>query len=339
MLSSKKAKGQSENLASTLSAQSEATDVTASAPRSRIRHLEVFWAVMRLGSQHKAAELLGMSQPAVSQLIRYIEIRFGLQLFARVKGRLIPTPEAQQLFKSVDEVMSRVADVERFARDLKRGIFGRLMLATVPGLSSSLLPEVLGTFIGKHKDTRVALKTLPTQVVIERVVNGQVDLGFVYGPIDAIAAEVIPIGQTEIVCVLPRTHALASCPYLEPKDLAEFPLITGSINPRWCQLVEEAFTTKGVERNVVCECSSSDLAYTMAANGAGVAVVPMIPLKRAHEKDLVVLQFRPQIALSVLALHSATVPLDKPALALIQWLKQASVDFQWQIGENKRKQK
>src|SRR3546814_20608094 len=60
------------------------------ARRMKFRHLEVFWAVMRTGSEHGAARLLGISQPGVSKLLRYAEASLGMTLFERAKGRLYP---------------------------------------------------------------------------------------------------------------------------------------------------------------------------------------------------------------------------------------------------------
>ena len=67
--------------------------------RFKLRQMEVFRAVMLTGSMNGAAKLLFVSQPAVSRLIAHAEQSLGLQLFARDKGKLTPTPEAQRLFE------------------------------------------------------------------------------------------------------------------------------------------------------------------------------------------------------------------------------------------------
>ena len=67
-----------------------------------LRQIEVFRAVMLAGSVNGAAQLLHVSQPAVSRLIAYTEQRLGFALFQRVRGRLHPTLEAQTLFHEVE---------------------------------------------------------------------------------------------------------------------------------------------------------------------------------------------------------------------------------------------
>jgi DNA-binding transcriptional LysR family regulator len=67
------------------------------------REIEIFRAVMLTGSTSRAAEKLDISQPAVSQAIRKLEENAGLKLFARMRGRLLPTQEATALMVDVDQ--------------------------------------------------------------------------------------------------------------------------------------------------------------------------------------------------------------------------------------------
>ncbi|MFN5723293.1 MAG: LysR family transcriptional regulator, partial [Betaproteobacteria bacterium] len=71
-----------------------------------IRDIEIFRAVMQAGSTSKAAVLLDVSQPAVSQAIKRFETSSELRLFDRVRGRLVPTREAQALLVEVDQYFS-----------------------------------------------------------------------------------------------------------------------------------------------------------------------------------------------------------------------------------------
>ncbi len=70
----------------------------------RLRHIEVFHAIYSCGSVTRAAEVLNVSQPSVSKVLAHAEQQLGYRLFDRIKGKLVPTPEADQLFTHVDEV-------------------------------------------------------------------------------------------------------------------------------------------------------------------------------------------------------------------------------------------
>ena len=64
----------------------------------RLRHIEVFHAVMQAGTVSGAAHLLHISQPAVTKVLQHAEAQLGFALFERVRGKFHPTPEALRLY-------------------------------------------------------------------------------------------------------------------------------------------------------------------------------------------------------------------------------------------------
>jgi DNA-binding transcriptional LysR family regulator len=297
--------------------------------RFRLNHLEVFWAVMRTGSQREAAGLLGLSQPAISKLLRHVEDQVGMPLFHRTKGRLLPTPEARMLFESVDDIFGRVDAAERLARDLKRRFSGQLTIVSVPGLSTSFVPETVGRFLKDQKDVRVGITGLPTAQVIDRVLKKQAHVGLLYGPIEATAAETAVLAEAHIVCALPEGHRLAERPVLTPEDLTDEPIISAAFMPVWGQLVERAFESAGLTRNIVANCANSDLAFRMAAEGVGIAVVPMSPARRDAPRVAVLRRFSPSIVLPVLLVYNRNEPLSQLTESLISWLRASTRDYVW----------
>src|SRR5690349_6640425 len=81
----------------------------------KLRHMEVFRAVMLTGSISAAAKMLYVSQPAVSKLIQYIEGRLAYRLFERINNRLVPTHEAQILYREVERVYQAALEVNECA--------------------------------------------------------------------------------------------------------------------------------------------------------------------------------------------------------------------------------
>ena len=76
----------------------------------RLRHIELFHAVLTTGSLTGAAHLLNISQPAASKALQHAEHQLGFALFARVRGRLEPTRNAQMLRPRVDRIMQELHD-------------------------------------------------------------------------------------------------------------------------------------------------------------------------------------------------------------------------------------
>ena len=69
----------------------------------RLRHIEIFQAIRQTGSVSAAAQLLHVSQPAVTKVLQHAELQLGFPLFLRVRGKLQPTPEALALEREVEQ--------------------------------------------------------------------------------------------------------------------------------------------------------------------------------------------------------------------------------------------
>ena len=87
----------------------------------RLRHIEVFNAVMHTGSVSAAARLINISQPAVSRTLQHAELQLGFALFQRSKGRLTPTSEALALLPHMEKLFGQLEEVQRLADSLRKG--------------------------------------------------------------------------------------------------------------------------------------------------------------------------------------------------------------------------
>lgn len=86
----------------------------------RLRHIEIFQAIRQAGSISGAAQLLHVSQPAVTKVLQHAEQQLGFALFLRVRGKLQATPEALELEREVDKVSESLQGVRRLAQSLRR---------------------------------------------------------------------------------------------------------------------------------------------------------------------------------------------------------------------------
>ena len=112
----------------------------------RLRQIEVFHAVYTHGSITNAAAALNVSQPSVSKVLAHAEQQLGYRLFDRVKGKLIPTPEAHQLFSHVRDVYEDVDRLRHVAVNLRDASGGRIRVASTPAFGLEILPRAIATF-------------------------------------------------------------------------------------------------------------------------------------------------------------------------------------------------
>jgi DNA-binding transcriptional LysR family regulator len=294
-----------------------------------VRHLEVFWAVMRSGNQHEAARLLGLSQPAISKVLRYTEDRIGVPLFRRIKGRLQPTQEGEIFFRAVDDIFSRLDAAERLARDLQRRLTGQVTLTTIAAFNAALVPRALGAFLRSQPLVRAGVKVLTPAEVVDRVANSQADLGLTFGPVDPTLVNTHTLCIVPVICAMPQGHRLADRTRLTAIDLEGERLISASERPIWGKMIEAAFATAGVRLSIAVECTQPDLALSMAEAGAGIAIVPSIPVRDDTTMSIHVCPFHPLVSIPLVAVTRAGRALPQSIELLLHHLQRMVRQVRW----------
>src|SRR6202040_1826623 len=191
-----------------------------------LRHMEVFHAIMRTGSVTGAARALNVTQPAVSAVLKHCESQLKMKLFARVSGRLQPTAEAKAIFPEVDAIFGRVDAVNALTQDLVGGRLGTLSIAAAFPIANGYLAKAVATFVAKRPNVRVALQSLTSPQVLDRVVNREVELGIAYEPVVSSEVETRVLMHAGIACVMAGDHPLARRKEVAVKDLEPYSIIT-----------------------------------------------------------------------------------------------------------------
>lgn len=125
-----------------------------------IRQVEAFRAVMMSGTASRAAELLGVTQPAISRSLAELERAIGFALFVRVRGRLVPTPEGQLFFQDVDRVFQGMESLRAAAIRIRSAGSGALRVASLASLGSTIVPAAIARFRREFPDATVTFRIL-----------------------------------------------------------------------------------------------------------------------------------------------------------------------------------
>lgn len=171
----------------------------------KLRHIETFRAVVLTGSASGAAQLLNVSQPVVSRVLQHAEQQLGFKLFERVKGRLVPTPEARRLYPDVERIFSDLERLRTTSRNLRLQSIGHLRIAATPSLAQSLLPAAIERMRRAHPGVVFELVTHHTTEMITAILTSSVDLGIVSAPPMAAGIVSAPIAQGNIVLAVPTS--------------------------------------------------------------------------------------------------------------------------------------
>ena len=142
----------------------------------RLRHIEVFQAIRQTGSVSAAAQLLHVSQPAVSKVLQHAELQLGFALFLRVRGKLQPTPEALLLEREVDKVTESLQGVQRLAQSLRREPGQRLRIGSTPALALALLPPVISEWTRRYPDINCELASAHSRELVQNLLMRELDV-------------------------------------------------------------------------------------------------------------------------------------------------------------------
>jgi DNA-binding transcriptional LysR family regulator len=281
-------------------------------------------AVSQWGSVTRAAPALGISQPAVSMLLRESADIAGFPLFVRRQGRLQPTAETRVLIADLDRIFDGVDRVNRLIEDMRDQKVGMVHIAATPTLADNLVPPAVAAFRKSRPHVRVTIHTMDNLSVVASVAREQVDFGLALSPPGWREGRVVELGSADLVCIVPKDHALAAKACLTPHDLADVPLISFSRSLPLGRLVEEMFRTAGVPQRISMEVTQSSLACALVRAGAGAAILDPFWLLNDYDHGIVKLRLEPSTPIAAHALFPPIGSLSRVALRLLASIQNAA---------------
>jgi len=284
-----------------------------------LRLLEIFEAVMRCQTTIDAAEELGISQPAVSTAIKKFEKQVGFNLFDRSGRVMKPTEEARLLLNEVEPVFALLRNIEGEIRDLRSTKSGRLRVAATPPLGHSALPEVLRNFLEERPGVTVRYDIRRLETVLESVETGAVEIGFVLGLEHHRDLEVIQLGESELVCVMPVGHPLCANDAITPADIAKHSFI--GLESNIGVTIRRAFHEAGVVHSPRAEVRYCHTACVLANAGIGVGIVDPYSAHFASSLNVELRPFHPKTPITAAAVIRSNANYSRVALEFIEAVK------------------
>ena len=241
-------------------------------------HLLSFRTVVDRGSFSRAAQELDVSQPAVSNHVRVLEARLGQKLLDRSRRGAEVTPAGKVVYAAAVRMLEMQEQLERDLSDTSEVVSGRLAVGSSTGPGELLLPRLCAQFASLYPDVSVALEVHDTQGVCERVLDGQVELGFVgaANPRRGLAFE--PVSTDELVLVTPPGHPLAARRTISADELRELPMISQQEGSGVRDVVEQALGADAARP--VMEMGLQQSAKAAVIDGLGVTVLSAAAVER-----------------------------------------------------------
>lgn len=269
---------------------------------------------MKSGTTSRAAELLGITQPAVSRSLADLEHVIGFSLFARVRNRLLPTPEAEVFFRDVEASFRGLDALRAAAARIRDRGTGELKIASLSVLGAALVPRAIKRFHKQHPDIKITLHVLLSREVRDLIVSGQFDVGLAADEIDVSGVPHQQFLSPPAMCVLPAKHKLAAKDVIGPKDLEGEPMIAYVPEDRSRQRMDRVFAKAGITPRIVVETIYGSTVCALVAEGVGVGLVNPYQHRDHVDPRIVLRRFEPEIAIKSLLI----LPPDRPKSVLVR---------------------
>ncbi|MDX3905342.1 MAG: LysR family transcriptional regulator [Pigmentiphaga sp.] len=296
------------------------------------RHLRVFAAVMKSRSLAEAALKLGVSEAAVSKLLRLLEQETGVALFDRSAGRLRPTAAARQWLPHAQRAAQQLDFALGMAYELGRGKRSRVTIAAHAPPLIAIVPQAIKRLRQDFPDVEVDLRVETPHDTLELVAHQEVDLGVTNQPLPQSASnldlcERRTVSEDLLVAALPPGHRLAGRSVVRPDDLHGETLIALPDDSPTTILVEATLNEAGVPVRAPVLARNSLAACALVREAVGIALINPLLLAKGIFPDIVLRPFRPRIVLWTEVYYSAVRPLAPEAAALVRQIESAAADL------------
>ena len=239
----------------------------------RLRHIEVIQAILQTGSITAAANLLHISQPAVSKTLQHAEQQLGFELFLRTKGRLLPTPEARILQREFDLLGDDLQRIRDLAANLRHQENHPLRLVCTPTLAQQLLPMSVSQWRTYYPNKICYLATHHTDGIKRALLLRECDLGFSLQPSDhpGIYSECLAQGCLQVIT--PEGWKLGARGVIDLADLAGQRMIGLDLKDPIGVLLSGQLERLTPPVQVFTRVQTYQLLLSMVASGEGIAIV------------------------------------------------------------------
>jgi DNA-binding transcriptional LysR family regulator len=244
-----------------------------------LRRVKTFVTVAEHGTISKAAQLLRITQPALSRQIGALEDEIGFRLFQREGRRLVLTVQGEHLLGDCRGLLSHAATVTERVQSLRRGEIRVLNIAASALTIEGFFPTFLPRYAEIYPDVRLNLVEARPAELLSMLERGEAHLAV--NPINVMNVDDHRFGSF----LLPHFEILAACApsldidgpdAIEIRRLVDHPLLLPNVSYATRELFDAACRLAGVRPNIFIESAAAHALLAFAEAGHGVAVIPSV---------------------------------------------------------------
>src|SRR6516225_6880814 len=238
-----------------------------------LNSLRLFLAVATHGGFSRAARVTGVSQPAISKAVRLLEQQGGAQLLVRAPSGVVLTEAGSLLLEHARALFAEERAAEEQLESLRGLLRGVLRVGASTTLAASFLPPILGELYRAHPGIDIRLLSANARTVVGAVLEHEVELGLVEGPIQDGRLEVRPWREDELLVLVGAGHPFARARKVTGPQLMEEPMVVREEGAGTRTVVLAALRRRRWTPRRTFEVNSTEAIKGLVAAGAGWAVL------------------------------------------------------------------
>ena len=263
------------------------------------RRLQVFHAVARQMSFTKAAEVLFMTQPAVTFQIKQLEESYDTRLFERGHGRISLTPAGELVLDYAERILSLSAELDARIKEMTGNLAGPLLIGASTTAAECMLPPILGEYKSRFPQVQAKLFVANSGAIEAQVAEHTLDVGLIEAPSHLPALLTEACCEDELIVIVSPRHPLAGTGQVSARQLLEHPYISRETGSGTREFSDIYFRKAGVRvenLKVEMELGSPEALKGVVAAGMGFAIMPKIAVeKEVKLGELVALPLEPRL--------------------------------------------
>lgn len=239
------------------------------------RQMQIFEAIVRLGSFTRAAEELFLTQPTVSTQFKKLSDTMELPLLDQSARQFKPTEAGEELYQAIRRIFDSLADLDTRMAELKGLRRGRLRLGVIT-TAKYFAPEILGDFCRQYPGVDVALKVTNRDRIFQRIQENEDDV-YILGqpPEKDLSVKAYPFAPNPMVVIAAKDHPLCSESDIPLERLAKEPFISREVGSGIRDTAMKMFAAHGLTPNIRMELGSNEAIKHAVVGGLGVAVLSL----------------------------------------------------------------
>jgi LysR family transcriptional regulator, transcriptional activator of the cysJI operon len=240
-----------------------------------INQLKIFYLAAKHGNLSTAAELLNITQPAVTKGIQRFQEYYGVKLVERLGKNLSLTYAGQGLYKIAEKIFEMEQTAEDYICDFQKNIRGHIRIDSSESFGNYYLPSSINQFNQSNPSIQVTVNIISNDEVMKHTASRKNDLGFISHFVkhkNLVSREVL---EENLVIIVPFDHSFKDKQYLEPQDLEGQNMIMHhrETAPEPQKVMEEYVKKNDISIPNYLEFSNNELIKKAVIGGRGIALI------------------------------------------------------------------